>query len=94
MFNAYLRENVLRQGVESWIDFVKKFTVPDKIDGNIWKVNDYPMIVINLEVNLNFKKKKEKTKHKKEKPVEGEEDPLKEKDAEQDEAIKYEPNVN
>lgn len=54
---------------------MKKFTVPDKIDENIWRVNDYPMLVINLEVNLNFKRKKEKTnKHKKEKVPEGEED--------------------
>ena len=63
--------------MESWIDFVKKFTVPEKIDENIWKVNDYPMLVINLEVNLNFKRKKEKTKHKKEKVPDGEEDAAK-----------------
>jgi dynein heavy chain len=91
MFNSYLRENVLRQGVESWCAFVRKFTVPDKIDENIWRVNDYPMIVLNLEVNLNFKRKKDKPKHGKRKDA-GDEDGADAKD-ENDEPIRYEPTI-
>jgi dynein heavy chain len=92
MFNTYLRDNVLRQGVESWCAFVRRFTVPERIDENIWKVNDYPIIVLNLEVNLNFKRKKEKSKHPKRK--ENEEEPeVKDKDADLEEPIKYDPTV-
>ncbi|KAM3134228.1 hypothetical protein pb186bvf_013648 [Paramecium bursaria] len=70
MFNSFLRENVLRQNCESWVNFIKKFTYPPSQGEGIWKINDYPMIILNLEVNLQFKRKKDVRKKKDEKEKE------------------------
>jgi hypothetical protein len=89
MFNTFIRDNVLRYSVESWCDFIKKFTVPIEDDSSIYLINSYPIMVLNLEVNLNFKRKKEKvSKHTKVRKEDEEDD--KEKDHE--EPIKYEPS--
>lgn len=83
MFNTYMRENVLRRSVELWCEFVRGFVEPK--GERIWRINDYPMLILNLEVNLNFKKKKEKTtKHHKQSTTQQLE--------EDEQAIKYEPS--
>ena len=88
MFNTYLRDNVLRQGVESWCTFVRRFTVPDRIDESIWQVNDYPMLVLNLEVNLNYRRRRDKPPKGKTKPEDEVQD-----DKKDEEPIRYEPTI-
>ncbi|CAD8115295.1 unnamed protein product [Paramecium sonneborni] len=60
MFSYYIRENVVKQNCQSWIDFLKKFTSPK--EGEQWKINEYPLLILKLEVNLNFKKSKRNEK--------------------------------
>jgi len=60
--NTYLREFV-RISIEDWVSFIKQFTLPKYDQGEIWKVQTTPMIVIHL----NFKKPESKQEDKKKK---------------------------
>lgn len=62
MFNWYVRDLVFKQNVEDYVSFVKKFTVPVK--GLSWNISRSPLIVIDLRVNINYKRKTEKGKKK------------------------------
>lgn len=45
---------------------MKRFTQPKNTDtlecNNNWVINNYPLIVVNLKVNTNYKRKKDKKK--------------------------------
>lgn len=62
MFNTFMRQNVVAGTVETYCLFLRNFTVPAENDENIWLVNNYPLLELNLTVNQAWKKKKEKTK--------------------------------
>ena len=48
------------------IRFVKKFTVPDEnqVNKDVWQINEFPLLILNLQVNLTKTKKKDKKKKK------------------------------
>ncbi|CAK93776.1 unnamed protein product (macronuclear) [Paramecium tetraurelia] len=60
MFTNYIRENVVKWNCIAWVDFIKKFTTPKQ--GEYWRINDYPLMILNLEVNLSFKRSKKNEK--------------------------------
>lgn len=65
MFNTAVRENVIKGNIQDYCDFVKKFTLPiEKDKDNIWTINNFPLIILKLQVNLTKNKKKEKKKKK------------------------------
>jgi dynein heavy chain len=58
MFNVYLRTNVVKLQIAKWCIFLKNFTVPEEKDQNIWRINDYPLIVLNMSIKDKKKQKK------------------------------------
>lgn len=44
MFNTYIRNNVVKNNIDDWCDFIKKFTIPDYESDEIWMINDYPLL--------------------------------------------------
>jgi len=44
MFNTYIRNNVVKNNIDNWCDFIKKFTIPDYESNDIWMINDYPLL--------------------------------------------------
>lgn len=44
--------------INNWCNFIKKFTVPSENEPDIWSINDYPLLIINLCVNEDFYNKK------------------------------------
>lgn len=57
MFNTYMRKDFVEGTIDNWCDFIKKFTVPKENEENIWSINDYPLLIINLCVNEDVYKK-------------------------------------
>ena len=75
--------------------FIKKFIIPDKNDTNIWNINNYTLLILNLNVNKDDKKRKrkedkKKKTYKKDKDDKDEDD--KEDEKENNEVIYFEPN--
>ena len=60
MFNTYLRQNVVKGNVELWCESLKKFTFPTSSSGSEWKINNQPLIILNLNVNTEISKHRKK----------------------------------
>lgn len=64
MFNTYLRSYLVRNNIDEYVTFIQRFSMP-KLPADTWTLTTYPLIIVYLKVNTNYKRKKEK-KHKKE----------------------------
>lgn len=49
MFNTFVRANVVEFSLNNYVNFLKRFTVPDDDEPNIWSINDYPLLVLTLK---------------------------------------------
>ncbi len=66
LVNTFIRENLVHRTINDYCDYLKKFTIPfmpnnySKLndDSDLWQINDFPLLIVNLIVNSNFKKKK------------------------------------
>lgn len=58
MFNTYMRQNYVSKTVKEYVAFLKDFTEPKEDGEDVWPVNDYPLLELNLTVNLKWKPKK------------------------------------
>ena len=65
MFNTYMRTNVVKGTIDEYCLFLRNFSVPDEDDPNIWSINDYPLLEINLTVNKDYMTNLEKNERKK-----------------------------
>mmetsp|Transcript_43579 Transcript_43579/g.42086 ORF Transcript_43579/g.42086 Transcript_43579/m.42086 type:complete len:392 (-) Transcript_43579:3081-4256(-) len=98
ILNTYLREFV-RLSIDDWVNFIKSFTKPKIERGELWKVQNTPMIVIHLSFKMyaKAKKDKDKDKDKKEKDKKkkkGEEEKKEEEEIKDDQnRIAYQPNL-
>lgn len=70
MMNTYVRNFLVTNNVQDWCSFVQKFTVPDYETDEMWQINDYPLLSINLEVNTKLQDKIKFMKRKKTKKLE------------------------
>lgn len=59
MFNTYLRECLVRNNVEDYVTFIQRFSLP-KLPADTWTLTTYPLIIVYLKVNTNYKRKKDK----------------------------------
>lgn len=46
-----MRQNVVAGTVDTYCHFLRNFTVPSENDDDIWLVNNYPLLELNLTVN-------------------------------------------
>jgi hypothetical protein len=69
ILNTYLREFV-ENSINDWVKFIRSFTNPNYEKEQLWKLSEYPMIVIHIHMNKGGKKKdlKKKDPKKKESP--------------------------
>ena len=69
ILNTYLREFV-ENSINDWVNFIKSFTTPKYEQEELWKLSEYPMIIIHIHMNKSGKKKdpKKKDPKKKESP--------------------------
>ncbi len=63
ILNTYLREFV-KLSIDDWVEFIKSFTIPVLHRGELWKVQNTPMMVVHLSFKMYAKAKKEKDKKK------------------------------
>lgn len=70
MLNTYVRNFLLSNNIQDWCQFVQKFTIPAQDAEDIWLINDYPLLSINLEVNTKLQDKIKFMKKKKTKKLE------------------------
>ncbi len=70
MMNTYVRNFIVTNNINDWCNFIKKFTIPDSQYGQNWLINDYPLMIINLEVNTKLQDKIKFQKKKKSKKLE------------------------
>lgn len=95
ILNTYLRQFV-ELSINDWVEFLKYFTSPNLANDELWKMNDYPFIIIHLSIKKKEKKKKDKKKEKKkdEKAVEGAaEEPAEDSDDDDKNRIIYKPSI-
>jgi hypothetical protein len=71
--NTYLREFV-RLSIDDWVNFIRSFTIPVYDRGELWKVQNTPLMVINLSFQMKDKKKKEDKKKDKKRKKDSNED--------------------
>jgi hypothetical protein len=64
ILNTYLREFV-DLSIKDWVEFIKLFTNPNLNNDELWKVNEFPFVIIHLSIKKKEKKKKDKKKEKK-----------------------------
>lgn len=64
MINTFVRDNLVKRTVDEYCEFLRRFNVPKEGDSEIWRINEYPLLVINLVVNPNFKRKRDNKKDK------------------------------
>lgn len=51
ILNTYLREFV-RLSIDDWVSFVRSFTIPNLVQGELWKVQNTPMLVIHMSFKM------------------------------------------
>lgn len=78
ILNSYLREFV-RASIDDWTAFIKSFTLPKYEQGELWKVQTTPLLVVHLNFKMaengkDDKKKKSKAAKKKDEAGEDAED--------------------
>ncbi|KAL4494234.1 hypothetical protein ABPG73_018753, partial [Tetrahymena malaccensis] len=60
MFNTFMRENVVKGNINDYCKFIQKFTIPEQNDESIWHINNFPLLILNLQLNQKPKKKGKK----------------------------------
>ena len=62
MFNTYLRQNIVKGNIDHWCDFLRRFTLPSSNSSTlqIWHITQTPLLILNLNVNSQYKKKRPK----------------------------------
>lgn len=97
MLNTYVRNFLLTNNIQDWCQFVQKFTIPPQDAQDIWLINDFPLLSINLEVNTRLQDKIKFMKKKKTKKLEEQNKLLQEQSLYEnvpDEIIYFEPNYS
>jgi hypothetical protein len=62
MFRTYTEESVLHLNIHQWVDFIKCFNAPTEGLSSPWRMWEWPILYLNLTVNLNVRKKKQTKK--------------------------------
>jgi dynein heavy chain len=88
LFNTVIRQNIFEGSIQIYMDFLRKYVVPEESSRIIYKISSSPLIVLQLNVNpiKQKAKKKSKREHKEVKEQQIEE--------EMEEIIFYEPNLD
>ncbi|EAS04067.1 axonemal dynein heavy chain (macronuclear) [Tetrahymena thermophila SB210] len=66
MFNSYIRQLIVQQNIREYVNFFKRFTQPKSTNTldheQNWLINNFPLLIVNLRVNTNYKRRKDKKK--------------------------------
>lgn len=94
LFNTVIRQNIFEGSIRIYMDFLKKYIVPEESDPNVYRINPNPLIILHLHVNQVKQKRKKRSKRPEKK---GEKDTKekesKEMEEEVEEIIFFEPNL-
>jgi len=63
-FATFVQNFIVNYTIEDYCDFLKRFTekVAGEEDQEEWLINEYPLLTLNLCINTNVKKEKQKKK--------------------------------
>lgn len=61
MFNEDVRQMIVQGNLNDYRHFIRNFAVPRPEKGELWLINNFPLIILNLTVNINVKKHKGQT---------------------------------